>query len=91
MAFAIPPPASPTGCGILVKKSQLSACNPRDTTKNRMNASGVRATTTEAAHRPTAIRDVVRRRHVRVMRRPPQPAPVRRPCVGRLDRWPCSK
>ena len=49
MALAMPPPGSPTGSGMCVKKSRLSAWMPWLTTKNRMNASGTSASSTDSA------------------------------------------
>jgi hypothetical protein len=45
IAFAMPPPASPTGCGVCVKKSSEIAPAPAFNRWNRMNSSGSVAST----------------------------------------------
>jgi hypothetical protein len=53
----MPPPGSPTGLGMLVKNSTLRACSPWLRTKNRMNASGTSAISTEPAQKATNSHD----------------------------------
>src|SRR5215510_13954995 len=53
IALAIPPPGSPTGRGLLVKKSTLSDWTPWLTTKNSTNASGTSARPTHSAQANT--------------------------------------
>src|SRR5712692_3950303 len=62
MAFAMPPPVSPTGFGMCVKKSQVRAGSPCLTTKKRMNPRGRSASRTERPLKPTTIPDTMRRR-----------------------------
>src|SRR5207245_3758679 len=62
IALAIPPPGSPTGFGIWVKKAGRRAGSPWRTTKNRMSPSGTSARTTEAAQKTSTAREVARRR-----------------------------
>ena len=52
-ALAIPPPGSPTGCGMCVKNSTLRAWTPWLMTKNRINAKGTSARRTERAQNAT--------------------------------------
>src|SRR5205085_1944124 len=52
IAFAIPPPVSPTGFGIWVKKARSRAGTPRTNTKNSTMARGTSATRTAAAQSP---------------------------------------
>ena len=62
----MPPPGSPTGFGMCVKKSRLTARMPWLTTKNRMKASGTSAIRTDSAQKPTNADDSslrTRRRH----------------------------
>ncbi len=50
--------ASPTGRGMFVKNSRLSAWTPWLTTKNRMKASGTSAISTDSAQAPTKAADI---------------------------------
>ena len=70
MALAMPPPVSPTGFGIWVKKSTLSARTPSLTTKKKMKASGTSATAIDSPQKPTKTADFALRQVADVMRRP---------------------
>src|SRR5262245_14189532 len=63
MAFAMPPPISPTGFGIWVKKSKLTAPSPWRATKKSRNPSGASASPTERIEKATTSRETRRRRH----------------------------
>src|SRR5260221_14390259 len=62
MALAMPPPASPTGFGMCVKNSRVSAGRPCLSTKNRMNPSGTSASATDRAQKATTAPERTRRR-----------------------------
>ena len=70
----MPPPLSPTGFGICVKKSIFSACTPCLITKKRMNDSGTSATSTDSPQNATKHEDRTLRQAVRVIM-PPPPEP----------------
>ena len=90
MALAIPPPDSPTGFGIFVKKSQFSAWTPSLMTKNSTNASGTSAISTESAQKPTNADDSsFRVRCARVTRPPPISDPGS--AGGAFAPSPCSR
>ena len=80
IAFAMPPPVSPTGVGMCVKKARLSDRMPWLTTKNRTNASGISASSTAPAQKPTNSDDSSLRRLVAVMR-------LSGRCSGGSRRW----
>ena len=68
--FSIPPPASPTGVGMWVKKARFSDWMPWLTTKNSTSASGTSASSTAPAQNPTNNDDSILRRVVALMRSP---------------------
>src|ERR1700733_14343459 len=61
MAFSMPPPFSPTGTGILVKKSQLSDVTPCFSRSKRIAISGV-MTTSVASTASTLTAPLLKRR-----------------------------
>src|SRR5882672_3229812 len=63
MAFAMPPPGSPTGFGIWVKKSRFTAVSPCRATKNSRKPSGARASPTDSTQKATTSRETRRRLH----------------------------
>src|SRR5437868_14929816 len=77
IALAMPPPGSPTGLGIWVKKPTFSDWMPWLTTKNSTNASGTRAMSTDRPQNATNSEETTFRPDGDFM--PPTPAPARRP------------
>jgi len=75
MALAMPPPASPTGFGICVKKSTFSAWMPSLTTKKKMKARGTSATAIDSPQKPTKTADFALRQVADVMP-PPRARPA---------------
>ena len=89
--LAMPPPSSPVGAGMCVKKAMFSDCTPWLTTKKRTNASGTSASSTDAAQNATkndeiSFRDLV----PRVMRQTPSQAPLSFALPG-SSAGPCSR
>ncbi len=71
IAFAMPPPDSPTGAGMLKKKARFSERMPCVMTRNRIRASGTSAIRTANAHRLVITFEMIRRTASFFMRRPP--------------------
>ena len=71
MALAMPPPGSPTGVGMCVKKSSVSACTPRVTAKKRMKASGTSANSTAMPQSAVMTKETPLRTRGLLMRAPP--------------------
>src|SRR5947209_11626078 len=70
IALAMPPPVSPTGWGIRVKKAQLREPMPRTTTPPRMRKSGASTTRVAATMAPSPRKLTKRRRRLMLCKVP---------------------
>ena len=87
MALAMPPPVSPTGFGIFVKKSRLSDEMPWLTTKNKHERERHERDQHRQARRSrrTATTASLRRRSAVGVMRPPRQSAARRLTTGAVD------
>ena len=79
IALAMPPPGSPTGVGMCVKKSSVSDCTPRVTAKNRMKPSGSSANSTAVPQSAVITKETPARTRGLLMRVAPAAASRRSP------------
>jgi hypothetical protein len=70
MPFPTPPPVSPTGAGMAVKKLQSSPAIPREITSQSSETSGTSATPSASAQSPVINQLTARRVRIDLMPRP---------------------